>query len=121
VGWNAAREAVRAVADALPLLVRAEAVEVSIVDPARHRAAHGEEPGADIARYLARHGVQVEVRRLSSGGEDVGRVLLSQAAALGADLVVMGAYGHSHLSEWIIGGVTRTVLHEAGLPVLMSR
>jgi len=121
VGWNAAREAVRAVADALPLLVRAEAVEVSIVDPERHRAAHGEEPGADIARYLARHGVQVEVRRLSSGGEDVGRVLLSQAAALGADLVVMGAYGHSHLSEWIVGGVTRTVLHEADLPVLMSR
>jgi nucleotide-binding universal stress UspA family protein len=121
VGWNAAREAVRAVADALPLLVRAEAVEVSIVDPERHRAAHGEEPGADIARYLARHGVQVEVRRLSSGGEDVGRVLLSQAAALGADLVVMGAYGHSHLTEWIVGGVTRTVLHEADLPVLMSR
>jgi nucleotide-binding universal stress UspA family protein len=121
VGWNAGREAVRAVGDALPLLVRAEAVEVSIVDPERRRAAHGEEPGADIARYLARHGVHVEVRRLSSGGEDVGHVLLSQAAALGADLVVMGAYGHSHLSEWIFGGVTRTVLHEAGLPVLMSR
>jgi nucleotide-binding universal stress UspA family protein len=121
VGWNAGREAVRAVGDALPLLVRAEAVEVSIVDPERQRAAHGEEPGADIARYLARHGVHVEVRRLSSGGEDVGHVLLSQATALGADLVVMGAYGHSHLSEWIFGGVTRTVLHEAGLPVLMSR
>jgi nucleotide-binding universal stress UspA family protein len=121
VGWNARREAVRAVADALPLLVRAEAVEILVVDHERHRANHGQEPGADIARHLARHGAQVEVRRLSSGGEDVGRVLLSQAAAFSADLVVMGAYGHSHLNEWIFGGVTRTVLREAGLPVLMSR
>jgi nucleotide-binding universal stress UspA family protein len=121
VAWNARREAIRAVADALPLLVRAEAVEVLIVDHQRRQASHGEEPGADIARHLARHGAQVEVRRLSSGGKDVGRLLLSQAAAFGADLVVMGAYGHSHLGEWMFGGVTRTVLREAGLPVLMSR
>jgi nucleotide-binding universal stress UspA family protein len=121
VGWNAEREAVRAVADALPLLVRAEVVEVLVVDPESHRAAHGQEPGADIARYLARHGVHVEVRRLSSGSDDVGHLLLSHAADFGADLVVMGAYGHSHLNEWIFGGVTRTALREAGLPVLMSR
>jgi nucleotide-binding universal stress UspA family protein len=121
VGWNARREAVRAVADALPLLARAEAVEVLVVDHERHPASHGQEPGADIARYLARHGAQVEVRRLSSGGGDVGRLLLSQAAAFGADLVVMGAYGHSHLNAWMFGSVTRTVLREAGLPVLMSR
>jgi len=121
VGWNAGREAVRAVADSLPLLVRADVVEVLVVDSERHRTAHGQEPGADIARYLARHGAKVEVRRLSSGGESVGRVLLSQAAAFGADLVVMGAYGHSHMNEWIFGGVTRTVLRDADLPVLMSR
>jgi len=121
VGWNAEREAVRAVADALPLLVRAEVVEVLVVDPEGRRSAHGQEPGADIARYLARHGVHVEVRRLSSGSEDVGHLLLSHAAVFGADLVVMGAYGHSHLNEWIFGGVTRTALREAGLPVLMSR
>ena len=107
-------------ADALPLLVRAEAVEVLVVDHQRH-AGHGQEPGADIARHLARHGAQVEVQRWSSGGENVGRLLLSQGAAFGADLVVMGAYGHSYLSEWMFGSVTRTVLHEAGLPVLMSR
>jgi len=120
VGWNARREAIRAVADALPLLVRAEAVEILVVDHQRHPG-HGQEPGADIARHLARHGVQVEVRRLPSGGEDVGHILLSRAADFGADLLVMGAYGHSHLSEWMFGGVTRTVLREAGLPVLMSR
>ena len=121
VGWNGAREAVRAVADALPLLVRAEAAEVLVVDPERHRASHGQEPGADIARHLARHGAHVEVRRLSSGGEDVGRLLLSQAAAFDADLVVMGAYGHSHLTEWVFGSVTHSALRNAGLPVLMSR
>jgi nucleotide-binding universal stress UspA family protein len=63
----------------------------------------------------------VEVRRLSSGGKNVGDLLLSQAAAFSADLLVMGAYGHSHLREWMFGGVTRTVLYEAGVPVLMSR
>src|SRR6267142_3300476 len=121
VAWNAKRESIRAVADALPLLAKAEAVEVLVVDHQRHPTGHGQEPGADIARHLARHGAQVEVRRLSSGGNDVGRLLLTQAATFGADLLVMGAYGHSHLREWIFGGVTRTVLYEAGLPVMMSR
>ena len=121
VGWNAGREAARAVADALPLLVRAAAVEVLIIDAERGPAGHGQEPGADIARYLARHGAQVEVRRLSSDGEDLGRLLLSQAAAFGADLLVMGAYGHARLNELIFGGVTRTALRDADLPVLMSR
>jgi nucleotide-binding universal stress UspA family protein len=121
VAWNAKRESIRAVADALPLLAKAEAVEVLVVDHQRHPTGHGQEPGADIARHLARHGAQVEVRRLSSGGKDLGSLLLSQAAGFGADLLVMGAYGHSHLREWMFGGVTRTVLYEAGLPVLMSR
>jgi nucleotide-binding universal stress UspA family protein len=121
VAWNATRESIRAVADALPLLVNAQAVEVLVVDHQRHPEDHGQEPGADIARHLARHGAQVEVRRLSCGGKDVGRLLLSQALAFSADLLVMGAYGHSQLREWVFGGVTRTVLYEAGLPVLMSR
>ena len=66
-------------------------------------------------------GTQVEVQRLSSGKQEVGHLLLAQAAAFHADLLVMGAYGHSTLHEWLFGGVTRTVLYEAGLPVLMSR
>src|SRR6266446_644920 len=121
VAWNATRESIRAVADAMPLLAKAEAVEVLVVDHQRRPEGHGQEPGADIARHLARHGAQVDVRRVSSGGKDVGRLLLSQAAAFSADLLVMGAYGHSHLREWVFGGVTRTVLYEASLPVLMSR
>jgi nucleotide-binding universal stress UspA family protein len=121
VAWNATRESIRAVADAMPLLAKADAVEVLVADHQRRAEEHGQEPGADIARHLARHGAHVEVRRLSSEGKDVGSLLLSQAAAFRADLLVMGAYGHSHLREWMFGGVTRTVLYEAGLPVLMSR
>jgi nucleotide-binding universal stress UspA family protein len=121
VGWNASREATRAVADALPLLARAEAVELLIVDPECHSGSHGEEPGADVARHLARHEVRVEVRTVASRGEDIGSVLLSRAAAFGADLLVMGAYGHSRLTELAFGGATRTALHEAELPLFMSR
>jgi len=121
VGWNTTRESIRATADALPLLEKAEAVEVLVVDHQRRPEGHGQEPGADIARHLARHAVRVEVRRLSSDGKDVGGLLLSQATAFRADLMVMGAYGHTQLREWMFGGVTRTVLYEAGLPVLMSR
>ncbi len=121
VAWNATRESIRAVADAMPLLAKAEAVEVLVVDHQRRPEGHGQEPGADIAHHLARHGAHVEVRRVSSGGKDVGRLLLSQAADFSANLLVMGAYGHSHMREWMFGGVTRTVLYEARLPVLMSR
>ena len=110
-----------AVADALPLLVRAEVVEVLMIDYERHPTGHGQEPGADIKRHLARRGVNARVQRLSSDGKEVGHLLLSQADAFGADLVVMGAYGHSHLREWMFGSVTRMVLREASLPVLMSR
>ena len=121
VAWNARREAIRAVADALPLLATSEAVELLVVEDQHHSAGQEQEPGHDIARHLARRGAQVEVRRLTSGGDAVGHLLLSRAASFGADLLVMGAYGHSHLSEWVFGSVTRTVLREASLPVLMSR
>ena len=121
LGWSATREAVRAAVDALPLVARAEAVEVLIVDHERQRERHGQNPGADAARRLSAFGAQVEVQSLSSEGQDVGHLLLEQAVAFRADLLVMGAYGHSTLREWLFGGVTRTVLYEAGLPVLMSR
>src|SRR5258706_15774576 len=96
-------------------------VEVLIVDYQRQRARHGQEAGAQIARRLAGLGARVEVQCLSSEGKDVGHLLLSQAVEFRADLLIMGAYGHSKLREWMFGGVTRTVLYEAGLPVLMSR
>jgi len=120
LAWKARPEAVRAVAGALPLLTRADAVQVMVVDD-EGAPEYGYEPGADIAEHLARHGARVHVVRLLSKGADVGRLLLSQATIFGADLLVMGAYGHSRLRERLFGGVTRTVLTEAALPVLMCQ
>ena len=79
VAWNARREAIRAVADGLPLLARAEAIEVLVVEDQHHAIGYEQEPGTDIARHLARHGAQVGVRRVLSGGDEVGHLLLSQA------------------------------------------
>jgi nucleotide-binding universal stress UspA family protein len=121
VAWNATRESVRSVADALPLLTHAEAVEVLVIDPERHRVLRDREPGTGIAEHLAHHGAHVEVRHLSSAGQDAGHLMLSHAAAFKADLLVMGAYGHSQVREWVFGSVTSTVLYEANIPVLMSR
>jgi nucleotide-binding universal stress UspA family protein len=120
VAWNASREATRAVTDALPLLQRAYRVTVMVVRPRADLHAHGEIPGADIAAYLARHGVKVEVMAEEGEGIDVGDLILSRVADLGSDLIVMGAYSHSRLREWILGGATRTMLESMTVPVLMS-
>ena len=119
VAWDASREATRALTDALPLLKRARRVTVMAVNPEKaHR--HGAEPGADIALFLARHGVKVEATAQSSGGLDVGNFLLSRIADLDVDLLVMGAYGHARLRELMLGGVTQTILSSMTVPVLFS-
>jgi nucleotide-binding universal stress UspA family protein len=119
VAWNASREAARAVTDALPLLQRAGAVEVVAFEPQRADADHGDEPGADIALYLARHGVKVSVAR-QRAGIDIGSQILSRAADTDADLIVMGAYGHSRARELVLGGATRSLLEAMTVPVLMA-
>jgi nucleotide-binding universal stress UspA family protein len=120
VGWNATREAARAVNDAMPLLAGAEIVTVLTIDPREGPSGHGELSGADISLHLARHGVRAEIERTVSADLPVGEVLLSRAADLGADLLVMGAYGHSRVRELLLGGATRSVLRSMTLPVLMS-
>jgi nucleotide-binding universal stress UspA family protein len=121
VAWNARREATRAVNDALPLLSKAESVTVLVVDPEKWTIApHGEEPGADIALHLARHGIAVQVGVTFSEDTNTGEVLRAKAREIGADLIVMGAYGHSRTRELILGGVTWDILHEMTVPVLMS-
>ena len=121
VGWNASREARRAVADALPFLVAASSVTLLVVDSEQRAGRHGEEPGADIALYLARHGAHVEVEQAFSQGAPVADIILSCAAERGVDLIVIGAYSHARPVEMMFGGVTRTLLKEAPVPVLMSR
>lgn len=119
IGWDGSMEACRAVAGALPLLRRARRVWLVVIDPKVSSAAHGEEPGADLALYLSRHGATVEVERQSWDGE-AGEVLLAVARSKNADLVVAGAYGHSRFREWFIGGATCTLLHRSTVPLLIA-
>lgn len=121
VAWDGSRAATRAVTDALPLLRCSARVTLAVFNPERQYGVHGADPGADIALFLARHDVPVEVLRQTTPPQlDVGNALLSLAADLGADLMVMGAYGHLRWRELVLGGVTRTVLETMTLPVLMA-
>jgi nucleotide-binding universal stress UspA family protein len=118
--WNASRESARAAADALPFLRAAEKVIVLVVDHEASADVHGQEPGADVALWLARHGVNVIVQRDMAADAKVGETILSRAADCDADLIVMGIYGHSRLREFILGGASRTLLESMTVPVLMS-
>ena len=118
VAWNASREATRALTDAIPILREAKQVDVIAFNP--KDAPHGEVPGADIGLYLARHGIKVSVSQQTAEDVDVGNQLLSRAADLDSDLIVMGAYGQPRMKELILGGATRTILKSMTVPVLMS-
>jgi len=118
VAWDGGREAARAVNDALPLLEKAESVTVLVINPSH--GGHGEQPGADIALHLARHGITVEVQHIEVRDLSTGNALLSRLADADVDLLVMGAYGHSRLRQMVLGGVTREVFQQMTVPVLMS-
>jgi nucleotide-binding universal stress UspA family protein len=117
VCWDGSRGAARAAGDAMPFLERAKAVEVVIVT---ERGKTDEVPGADIAQHLARHGVTVEVKQIVAPDAKVANVLLSHAADSSADFLVMGGFGHSRLREFVLGGVTRSILDTMTVPTLMS-
>ena len=121
VAWNSKLEAGAAVRQSMDILAQAENVHVVVVDPNATPHAMGEEPGADVAAYLSRHGVKVTVESLASGGRDPALVLQRHATDIGAGLIVMGAYGHSRLRERIFGGTTQTMLGHVDTPVLMAR
>jgi nucleotide-binding universal stress UspA family protein len=118
VCWDGSRSAARAIADAMPLLAKSGRVEVVIVT--NERGKQDEIEGADIGAHLARHGLNVEIKRTALGDIDVADVLLSHAADSGSDLIVMGGYGHSRLREFVLGGVTRSILRSMTAPVLMA-
>ena len=121
VAWDGSLEASRAVRESLDILAGADEVRVVIVDPIEDERHHGEEPGADVANYLSRHGVRVAVDRLPSSSHSIATVLRQHAVDTDAELLVMGAYGHSRLRERIFGGVTRSVVENPGMPILMAR
>lgn len=119
IAWKPTREAARAVADADDFILNASRVSVVTVDASPDRG-YSEAPGADIAAHLAFRGAKVELFNLASGGRSETQTILDQAIAVGADLIVMGGYGRSRISEFIFGGVTREILKIADRPVLMS-
>jgi nucleotide-binding universal stress UspA family protein len=120
VGWDGGREAACATFDALPVLKAAKRVRVLRVDPQKDPSLRGKVAGADVAETLARHGVKVETMSYPTEGLGEGQALLRCAADNGADLIVMGAYGHSRLTEFIFGGATRHILGHLDRPILMS-
>lgn len=117
VGWNRSAPSVRALKNAMPFLGRAESITLFMVSTG---AKAGPEP-EDMASYLALHGINAEIKVVPQGTEKVSQQLLSMADEINADLLVMGAFSHSRLREFVLGGVTRDILGSAGLPVLMSR
>jgi nucleotide-binding universal stress UspA family protein len=119
VAWRPEKEATRAVHDALPLLEAADMVTILVV--AESGSSSGEEnPGTDIAHHLARHDVKTDVKHVPANGRTAQLVISDEARYLGADLIVMGGYGHSRMSEWIFGGATYDMLADLKTPVLMS-
>lgn len=120
IGWDGGREAARASFDALPLLKQADRVRVVRIDPQKDPSLRGSVAGADLAEALARHGVKAEAQGYPTDGQDEGQALMRCAEDVGAGLIVMGAYGHSRLAEFIFGGATRFVLNRLVCPVLMS-
>lgn len=119
IGWNGAAEASRAVVAALPLLRRAARVQIAVFNPDQGPRLHGDEPGADLARYLARHCGNVAVVSENTSA-DPGEALLDLAHSSGAGLVVAGAYGHNRFREWILGSTTACLLDQDEIAVLMT-
>ena len=119
VAWNARREAVRAVNDALPLLEQAEQVKVLTINPLPGEAGNGDIPAADICLHLARQGVKAEAQSAQARDIEVGDLLLSRAVEETADLIVMGARSHGAVEELLLGSVAAKVVHRSAIPVLL--
>lgn len=116
VAWDGSREALRAIRRAMPILKQASAVEVTMLDPPSIDSA----PGSEMATLLSRHEVDVEIYTQSTLNLGTAEALKRRVAENGANLVVMGAYGHSPFREYVLGGVTREVLHDVPVPIFMT-
>lgn len=120
VSWDSTKHAAVAVHNALPLLEESDQVTIAIFDPVRNEGVDGEEPGADLASWLSRRGCNVTVEQYPSGGEEIATCIMNRAAEKGADLVVMGGYGHMKLKQQIFGGTTETMLQQRKIPILIG-
>ena len=116
--WDGSRPAARAIADSIPFLARAKAIDIVVVTGERDKS--GEITGRNMRRHLARHGFQTEIKHITATGGVAQNAILTHALESRTDLIVMGGYGHSRLREFILGGVTRGILKSMPVPVLMS-
>ena len=118
VAWDFSRSAARAVADAIPVLEKAK--RVRIVTVTNEKVIDTQHSSEELAKNLARHGIDVILDRVDAAGRPIGDVLTREVASCNADLLVMGAYGHSRFREFILGGATRSMLSKPPLPILFS-
>lgn len=118
VAWDFSRPAARAVADALPLLEKAKKVHVLTV--ANEKVIESRRPTTEFAKYLERHGVDVALDTVDAADRRIGDILESYVTSCNADMLVMGAYGHSRIREFILGGATKSMLSRPPLPILLS-
>lgn len=120
VAWDSSEAAASAVHAALPYLTEAQEVVIASIDPDMTSEGDGQDPGTDIAAWLSHHGCHVTVSQFPSGGHPVDRCIQDRARELGADLVVMGAYGHARMIQAVLGGTTRSMIEQNDLPVLLA-
>lgn len=119
IGWNDSDEAMQAVRCALPILAEVAETEITIIDPPRHGADRSD-PGGSLASFLTRHGATPEITVLARTEPSVAAIINRRIRETGAEILVLGAYSHTRLREAIFGGVTRTMLHSANVPILMA-
>lgn len=120
IAWQPCREATRAVHDAMPFLKLAQTIDILLVNPHVGEADHGEQPGADIATHLARHGLNVRVVTQPSMDKSVGKAIVEYSQQTDAQLIVAGGYSHSRLREFILGGVTKELSRHSAIPILFA-
>jgi nucleotide-binding universal stress UspA family protein len=120
VAWNASREAARTLKDAIPILKNADYVEVLLVNPSQHEADKDSIQGQRVSSFLTQHGIKSEIKVQAGSKSKPGDAIIARASEIDADVIVMGAYGHSRLREIILGGVTRKLLKQMTVPVFIS-
>lgn len=120
IAWDSSEVVASAVHAALPHLERAKEVMIGCIDPVMTQDSDGQDPGTDVAAWLSHHGCRVTVSQFPSGGRDIAHCIQDRAKEYGADLVVMGAYGHARMLEAVFGGTTRSMVEQTELPVFLA-
>ncbi|MFL4471106.1 universal stress protein [Tateyamaria armeniaca] len=120
VAWDSSEAASGAVHAALPYLREASEVVIGCIDPVMTPDRNGQNPGADLAAWLSHHGCPVTVSQFPSGGRPIADCILERAKEMGADLIVLGAYGHARMIQTVLGGTTRSMFEQTDFPVLMA-